>query len=143
MRAEMQRNASGDLEIVGVSVRLGQPHSPITTHGDAYRFDYFFTQILRYPREKLEILQSEIEKFLFTVYNCIEDHYGEYVEIGIDFGLDVNGRLWLIEPNSQSTRVSLEKAYGDEVVARANSNILQYALHVAARAVANPVRLSV
>lgn len=143
MRAEMQRNGSGNLEIVGISVRLGQPHSPIATHGDAYSFDHFFTQILPYPRDRLEMLRSAIEKFLFTVYHCIEAHYGEYVEIGIDFGLDINGRLWLIEPNSQSTRISLEKAYGDEVVARANLNILKYARHVAARAAAAPVRVSV
>jgi hypothetical protein len=39
MRAELQRNGPGSLDIIGIPVRLGAPGSPITTHADAYRFN--------------------------------------------------------------------------------------------------------
>lgn len=127
MRAEMQRNGRGELEIVGIAARMGKPGSPITTHGEAYPFEHFFLDKMGYTKEKLGNIITVIHKFLFKVYKLIEDNYGEYVEIGIDFAIDVNERIWLIEANSQSTKVSLEKAFNEEVLSRAYKNILQYA----------------
>lgn len=41
LRAEVQRNGKGKLEIIGVSVRNGITKSPITTHANSYPIDYF------------------------------------------------------------------------------------------------------
>ncbi len=127
MKAELQRNGDGGLEIVGISVRLGKPGSPITTHAHAFKFDYFFRTILGYSKKRIGRLQSDVNEFLFSVYRFIEKNYGEYVEIGIDFAIDKHGKLWLIEANSQSTKVSLEKSYNEKVLSGAYKNILEYA----------------
>ncbi len=131
MRAELQRNRYGNLEIAGIAVRLGKPHSPITTHDAAYPLDYFFEHELHYPQERVDKIREKAEQFLFRVYDCIEKKYGEYVEIGIDFAIDANDKLWLIEANSQSTKNSLGKAYGRDVLLKAYRNILEYARYVA------------
>ena len=130
MRAELQRNGKGELEIVGISVRLGQPGSPITTHAHAFRFDDFFLYKMHYSKEKMEALRWTVHAFLLNIYEYIEENYSKYVEIGIDFAIDINEKLWLIEANSQSTKVSLEKAYDDVVVSRAYKNILEYARYL-------------
>ena len=130
MRAELQRKGDGRLEITGISARLGRLGSPITTHSDAFRFDDFFKNMVPYPKEKLEALQFTVHNFLLRIYKDLEEHYGEYVEIGIDFGIDINDKLWLIEANSQSAKVSLEKAYDKSVVSRAYRNILEYARYM-------------
>lgn len=130
MRAEMQRNGDGCLEIVGISVRLGQPGAPITTHGDAFKFDEFFINQMCYTEDKIMVLRSEVCNFLVSTYEYIEKYYGKYVEIGIDFSIDLNGKIWLIEANSQSTKVSLEKAYDSAVLSRAYQNILKYARYL-------------
>jgi len=131
MRAELQRNRYGKLEIAGISVRVGKPNSPITTHDAAYPFDSFFENEMHYPKERVEKIREKAEQFLFRVYDCIEKKYGEYVEIGIDFAIDANDKLWLIEANSQSTKNSLGKAYGRDVLLKAYRNILEYARYVA------------
>lgn len=127
MRAEIQRNGDGSLEIVGISVRYGQPRSPITTHGDAFKFDDFFIKNMGYSKKELESFRSVVKRFLFSVYEYIEDNYGKYAEIGIDFAIDANKKIWFIEANSQSMRVSLDKAYGKTVHYKYYKNILEYA----------------
>ncbi len=126
MRAELQRNGDGGLEIAGISVRLGRPGSPVTTHGDAFRFDDFFVQKMGYSKKNLEALRSVVHELLFNVYEYIENNYDQYAEIGIDLAIDTNGKMWFIEANSQSTKVSLSKAYGKAVLIRNYKNILEY-----------------
>jgi hypothetical protein len=133
MRAELQRNGDGRLEIVGISVRYGKTGSPITTHGDAFRFDDFFVKNMGYSKEQLEPFRSVVQKFLFSVYEYIDNNYGKYAELGIDFAVDANKKIWFIEANSQSTHVSLNKAYGKAVLYRYNRNILEYARYLSDR----------
>ncbi len=126
MRAELQRNGDGKLEIVGISVRLGQPGSPVTTHGDAFRFDDFFVKKMGYSKEKMDAFRSTVHQFLFSVYEYIDNNYGKYAELGIDFAIDTNEKIWFIEANAQSTKISLDKAYGKAVLFRYYKNIMEY-----------------
>lgn len=137
LRAEVQRNGNGSLDILGISVRHGRPGSPITTHGDAYRFDDFFVKKLGYSKEQLETVRSAVQAFLFNVYEYIDKNYRVYAEIGIDFAIDAHKRIWFIEANAQSTHVSLSKAYGKAAISRYNRNILEYAAYLSNLARAN------
>lgn len=130
MRAELQYNGDGLLEIVGISVRQGQPGSPITTHGDAFRFEDFFVKRMGYSNEQLETLRLAVHEFLFNVYKYLEDNYSKYPEIGIDFATDDNNNIWFIEANARSTKVSLNKAYGEAVLYRNSKKILEYARYL-------------
>ncbi len=130
LRAELQRNGDGALEIVGISVRLGRPGSPVTTHGDAFRFEDFFVTKMGYSKQKMEALCSAVHEFLFSVYKSIEKNYSDYLEIGIDFAIDTSGKIWFIEANSHSAKVSLIKAYGEAVLFRNYKNILEYASYL-------------
>lgn len=131
LRAEVQRNGRGELEIVAVPVRVGQPGCPITTHAASFRFEDFFTGYMGYSEAELGALQNRIHELLFSIYEALEDHYGSFGEIGIDLGLDKEGKLWLIECNAQSAKVSLMNAYSEGIVARAFSNPLEYAQFLA------------
>lgn len=130
MRAELQRNGNGSLDIVGISVRYGKPGSPITTHGEAFAFDDFFVRNMGYSKRQLETFRFVVQNFLFSVYEYIDNHYGRYAEIGIDFAIDINKNIWFIEANSQSTKVSLIKAYGKKALYRYYKNILEYARYL-------------
>ena len=55
-----------------------------------------------------------MERLLYKTYRTVEGHYGSLGEIGIDIGLDKSGKLWIIECNPLSAKVSLMKAYGGE-----------------------------
>lgn len=126
LRAEMLRNTSGKLDIIAITARIGGSKSPITTHSRAVTLDHFLTQICGYNNEDSIRVEEDIRQFLSTIYKLIEVHYGRYGEIGIDFGLDGEGRIWFIECNSQSAKVSLAKAYGYEAVYKSFLEVLGY-----------------
>jgi hypothetical protein len=129
LRAEVQRNGRGELEIVAVPVRVSQADSPITTHGSSYRFEDFFTQMMNYSESSLHGLKSRLHDLLLKIYCTVEQYAGPSGEFGIDIGLDNKDRLWFIECNPLSARVSLINAYDEKTVGRAFSNALAYVLH--------------
>lgn len=131
-RAEVQRNKQGKIEIVAIPIRVGQKNSPITTHASAYRFDSYLKKLFpKYSKKKLAALKNRISRFLVTVYKAVEKCYGKFGEIGIDFAVDKKGKIWIIECNAQSAKVSIRKAYGSDTVRRAYLNPLEYAKTIA------------
>ncbi|MDQ0337450.1 hypothetical protein J2S00_000220 [Caldalkalibacillus uzonensis] len=131
VRAEVQRNGKGKLEIVGITVRLGRKDSPISTHGSSFPFEYFFKKRLGYSKPALLALKREVTQCLVKIYQAVEKVYGPSGEIGIDLGLDKNGKLWFIECNSRSRKVSLRKAYDIQAVRRSSLYLLEYAKFIA------------
>jgi len=130
-RAEVQRDKKGEIDIVGVCVRIGQPDSPITTHASAYRYEDYLPKLFPNLSEaKLKELKRDIQDFLYNVYTAVEGKYGKFGEIGIDFGIDGDRKIWLIECNAQSAKVSIVKAYGPEAD-RIFLNPLEYAKTIA------------
>lgn len=131
LRAEVQRNGRGQLEVVAVPVRVGRVHSPITTHASSYPFDDFFSIHLGYSPTAVESLQKKLHHLLILIYETIEKTYGSFGEMGIDIGLDKNNRLWFIECNSQSAKVSLMSTYRGQTLLKAFTNPLDYAYFIA------------
>jgi hypothetical protein len=130
-RAEVQRNKKSEIDIVGINVRVGQPNSPITTHSSAYRYDDYLPKLFpRYTAKQLKVLKKDIKDFLHKVYSGVEKRYGKFGEIGIDFAVDKKGKIWLIECNAQSAKVSIIKAYGAKAQ-RVYLNPLEYAKTIA------------
>ncbi|MDB5053078.1 MAG: hypothetical protein JWM44_1128 [Bacilli bacterium] len=126
-RAEVQRNKQGEIDIVGVCIRVGRQNSPITTHSYAYRYDTYLKKLFpHYTNEQIKALKEKINTFLIDVYKGVEKKYGRFGEIGIDFAVDRKGKIWLIECNAQSAKVSIVKAYGAKA-RRAFLNPLEYA----------------
>ncbi len=132
-RAEVQRNENGELEAPAISARVALDKSPITTHSEAYPHDQFILNTLKYTEDEFLKLNDQIHEFLFTMYRALEENYGSFGEIGIDFALDQEGRLWFIEANAKSAKVSLYKAYDQSTVERAFSNPLKYARYIYAK----------
>lgn len=130
LRAEMQRNGQGKLEIVAVLARLGNKKSPITTHGNSYRFEDFFYTRLNQSKEAVAALKKVIESFLLTIYDCMEKAYGPFAEIAIDFGIDRRGKIWFFECNAKSMKVSLINSADHKTVQRAFLNPMLYAKYM-------------
>ncbi|HOL17771.1 MAG TPA: YheC/YheD family protein [Bacillota bacterium] len=129
LRAEMQRNGEGALEILGIPVRVALENSPITTHALSYRFEKFFLEMMGYNEAALQDLRSRLNSLLYRIYQSLESRYGPLGEMGIDIGLDKKGNLWVIECNALSAMVSLGNAYEEKTVLRAFGNALDYALY--------------
>jgi len=129
LRAELQRNAEGNIEISGICARMSMKNSPITIHSEALPLPKLF-ELLSLPSITKEGLTETIRNFLISVYEETEKKYGKFAEIGIDFALTRNLQIKFIECNSQSAKVSLIKAYGEKTLNHVLLNILSYAKYL-------------
>lgn len=126
-RAEVQRTGQGKIITYAIPIRIGAPKSPITTHSESYPFEQFLTNSLGFNGDQITDLRQRITIFLTDIYTALEDTYGPLGEVGIDFGLDKNGKLWFIECNSQSAKVSLFNSYNQEVIGQHFKTLIGYA----------------
>ncbi|MBS4023645.1 MAG: YheC/YheD family protein [Dethiobacter sp.] len=129
-RGELQRNGRGELTITAIPVRIGKQYSPISTRGFSYPFEFFFENIMNYSKEKTASIKSNAEDFLVNIYTFVEQAYGPFGELGIDIGLDKTGKLWFIECNAKSAKVSLYNTTLGETLHRAFLNPLEYAKYL-------------
>lgn len=133
LRATVQRNGSGELGIYAHPVRIATPDSPVTSTksgSTVYQFVDFFKGVMHYSEEEINQLKAEIESFLLNAYYCIEKVYGTFGEIGIDFALDKDGKLWFIECNAKPGKDTLYKACGKEIIRKAFLNPLEYGKYI-------------
>lgn len=130
LRGEVQRNGRGHLEVTAILFRVGRKHSPVATRGQSFLFEKFCKETLGYEEERIAVFKRQVEHFLCAVYTCMEDCHGPFGEIGIDLGLDIHGKIWFIECNAKSGKVSLCNSSDEETIDRAFLNPLQYAKHI-------------
>lgn len=130
MRAEVQRNGQGKIEIVAIPVRIATVNSPIMntrSNPKIITFEQFFLNVLKYTSEDFTIIKSNVYTFLKDLYFAIESIYGPFGELGIDFALDKNLQLWLIECNAKSAKISISRSYDTDIFEKLFINPLQYA----------------
>jgi hypothetical protein len=133
MRATVQRGKDGKLSITAYPVRVGKEGIPITSTrsgSEVYRFEDFFTRFFHYTNDKITALKSKIDSFLVTTYYRIEDVYGSFGEIGIDFAIDNNGEVWFIECNAKPGKDTVCLSYDDATIMKAFSNPLEYSKYL-------------
>ncbi|UMZ72748.1 YheC/YheD family protein [Natranaerofaba carboxydovora] len=129
MRAEVQRNGKNELELGPIFARIGETNSPVTSTragGSVYPLDSFLIDHFSYSKTRVDKTIENIETFLLTTFKYIEDIYGPFGEIGIDFALDKDLNIWFIECNAKPGKDTLYLASDDESVYRSFSNPLKY-----------------
>ncbi|BCU81864.1 hypothetical protein JIR001_16470 [Polycladomyces abyssicola] len=131
MRATLQRNGKGEVEINSIAVRLGVKGCPITSTRSGSKVLCLDDFLKKFGKHFPNTTRNKMDKFLIKVYKCIERSYGPFGEMGIDFTLDEKGQLYLIESNSKPAKDSLYKTYDKETIHKAFLNPLNYAKFLA------------
>lgn len=85
---------------------------------------------MKYTENELENLKFMIDNFLFKIYECLEESYGAFGEMGIDFGLDNKGKIWFIESNSKPAKTTIHMLSNDRVLMQSYLNPMEYAKHL-------------
>lgn len=127
LRAEVQRNGNGELKVMGIMARIGQPNSPITTQGQAKLLNDLLTENSEYGKEDIKKIIERVHDLCEKVYKRIEEIYGPFGELGIDLALDKNGDIWFFEANARTEGIALMKASDQKTLQEAFMNPLQYA----------------
>lgn len=133
MRATVQRDGNGILDITACPVRVGKAGMPITSTrsgSQVYRFEDFFREFLNYSDEEIRMLTLRVNEFIINVYKCIEDSYGIFGELGIDFAVDNNKNIWFIECNAKPGKDTVYLSYDEATVKKAFLNPLEYSKYL-------------
>lgn len=130
VRVLMQKNGSGVWTLTGMAVRLGARGS-LTSNlhggGTAARVRPFL--LAEYGRTGEDLLE-ELARASALLPPLLEASCGRLGELGLDFGIDAGGRIYLLEANSKPGR-TVFRLTDDRIAARlAAENPLRYARHL-------------
>lgn len=128
MRILVQKNIVGHWNITAVSLRIAQPHSIVTNVALGAK------EVVLTPKDKLpfsELSWEKLKEFSLKSLNVLEENLGSLGEVGLDVALDINGRLWLLEANSQPSSRGYLEATNSEVCKQIFGLPLDYAKYLA------------
>lgn len=104
IRCIVQKNGEGKWQVSGKAVRVGRPGritSNLHTGGRAYSVPGL---LQRYFPERAEQMEQEIDALALRVAEVMDRHAGPLCDLGLDLGIDNEGKLWIIEVNSKPGR---------------------------------------
>lgn len=105
IRVLVQKDERGRWNETGMAARVGDKES-VTSNlhggGHACRTEAFLTEQFGAP--EAEHLLSQIKYYSQYIPTAIEQRHGRLVELGLDYGIDRDKRLWLLEANSKPGR---------------------------------------
>lgn len=134
IRILMQRDETGEWKRTKMFARvakIGDFTSNITGGGDAMPVDEALTECL--PKiEQRNRAKRQIRKLSRQIVEAIESASGRsFGEMGIDLGVDTNGKIWIIEVNSKPHKTPATEKGRQDLVDLSFERPMGYALYLA------------
>jgi glutathione synthase/RimK-type ligase-like ATP-grasp enzyme len=111
IRVLMQKNEKGKWHLTGKGVRYGKAGSitsNLATGGEATEINAFLNK--QFGEAKAKQLISKLRELGYEVSAHLEKAFQKrLVELGLDFGIDRKGRIWIIEANTKPGKKLLEQ----------------------------------
>ncbi|MDF2936950.1 MAG: endospore coat-associated protein [Paenibacillaceae bacterium] len=134
IRALVQKNGKGLWELTGMGARIGAPGS-ITSNlhggGSAMEANEWLTQQFGSARAA-EILKT-LHMLAKRIPAALEACNGRMAELGLDLGVDREGRVWIIEANTKPGRSIFRKLGQEKLLRQAERNPIAYACYLLSR----------
>lgn len=131
-RLLIQKNGKGHWKLTGIATRIGGANSPTTNllygDGKARKFDAFMQQ--RFGKHKAAAIRDECITMAHALVKAIEERFGSMMEFGMDVGIDVEGRVWLIEANPKPSRDVFLKTGERATYFKAVRRPIEYAMYL-------------
>lgn len=131
VRALMQKNEKGAWSLTGMAVRAGQKDtltSNLHGGGTAHRALPFL--IREFGEDGGKAADNTIRKLSLLIPQYLETHFGRLAELGLDFGVDRQGNVWLLEVNSKPGRSSFFRIGDPESAKKSFENPISYARYL-------------
>lgn len=132
-RLLIQKNECGNWAVSGIAMRVGGPGSPTTNliwkGGAGLHFEEEMCKF--FGAERAAAIREECDRMALEVVLTIEQHFGSMLEFGLDVGIDVDGRVWLIEANPKPTQSLFLCAGEREIYNLAVRRPIEYAMFLA------------
>lgn len=93
------------------------------------------------PAERVEVIKSFLQLAL-TASHVLHDHIEGFIgEIGFDFGIDQNGKVWMFEANSRPGRSIFSHPNLHHVDSLTKRRSFEYASYLSEKAITSPEAL--
>lgn len=131
VRILFQKNTLGRWAETGRAVRVGKKES-LTSNLDGGGTAVDASKFLAkwYTAEQQDQINRDITTILSHLPPTLEARHGPLIELGLDIGIDVQGRVWIIEVNSKPGRDSFKLAKNQEAYQLAVRTPVQYAHYI-------------
>ncbi|SFM20173.1 YheC/D like ATP-grasp [Paenibacillus sp. 1_12] len=128
VRSLVQKDGTGRWSVTGMAVRRGQEGS-LTSNlhggGTALPVDSFLTS--QFPSIQANMILEELYNLSELIPGVLESGHGQLAELGIDFGIDMSGHVWILEVNSKPGRSALTRINEASSYIRAVTKPIHYA----------------
>ncbi|MEJ8543968.1 YheC/YheD family protein [Brevibacillus borstelensis] len=131
VRLLIQKNSAGKWDVTGCGVRLGQTGSSISNlHGGGRAIPFAAFVGKRFGSERTQLIERECHRMAHAVASVLEEKFGQMMEFGLDVGVDVAGRVWLIEVNPKPGREIFRQMGDARTYEEAIARPVAFALHL-------------
>lgn len=129
LRVLIQKNIRSEWVITAASIRIASPGAVVTNVSAGAQ------EIIVTPGEQLpyNLSWETLQNFSWKIAIALEASFGSLGEIGLDVGLDTQGKLWLIEANSKPNTFGYRDKTSEEVCDEVYGLPLDYAKYLARR----------
>ncbi|WP_274652291.1 YheC/YheD family protein [Paenibacillus humicola] len=109
VRALVQKDGRGRWAFTGAAVREGAPGSVTSNlHGGGKAYPAGTRLALLFGEEQAAKLLARIRRTGERAAAVLERRFGRLTELGFDFGIEPDGRIWLLEANAKPGREAFE-----------------------------------
>lgn len=106
VRVMMQKDNTGDFSITGRACRIGRPGSitsNISAGGYGRKIEFILSRQFSQPEQR-ERIMNDIDMVALQAARSLDETIGSIGELGIDIGVDRDGKIWFIEANLRPAR---------------------------------------
>lgn len=131
IRLLIQKNGEGQWSVTGLGVRIGGNKSATSNlhgGGKAVPVSEFLTP--KFGSQQSYTIIQECHDLAHQTASVLENHFGRLIELGLDIGIDVNGRVWLIEVNPKPGREIFRHLGQQTRYEQAIKRPIEYALYL-------------
>ncbi|MFC5468366.1 YheC/YheD family protein [Cohnella suwonensis] len=133
LRALMQKDADGRWALTGIAARLGAAGTVTANlHGGGTAAPAYGTLARQFGECRGRELLRKATDASFAIAASLETSFGRMAEIGLDYGIDRNGKLWFLEANAKPGRAAMASA-GASAASAAAERPLSYAKSILLR----------
>lgn len=134
IRSLMQKNGRGVWELTGMAVRLGRPGSVTSNlHGGGRAEEIGAFLAREFGMEQAERILKTLRELSERIPPALEACNGRMAELGLDLGVDRDGRVWIIEVNSKPGRSVFHQLRQEAAKRKAARQPVAYARFLLAR----------
>lgn len=131
IRVLVQKNDKGAWELTGMAARVGPKHALTSNlHGGGTARRALPLLVREHGELAARKIHDLIRELSMTIPCSLESHFGRLAELGIDFGVDRNGAVWVLEVNSKPGRSSFFRIGEPLSAKKAIENPILYARYL-------------